>query len=39
MNDEIIDCVQEFIFIRQKIGACLDHEKKIGLYVSLVVLV
>ena len=27
--DEVIQCVQEYIYLGQKIGACIDHEKEI----------
>ena len=29
IDDEVIECVQEYIYLGQKIGACPDHEKEI----------
>ena len=27
IDDEVIGCAQIYIYLEQKIGACLDHEK------------
>ena len=28
IDDEVIECDQEYIYLGQKIGECSDHEKK-----------
>ena len=29
IDDEVIECVQEYTYLRQRLGVCPDHEKKI----------